>query len=514
MNKTTAKAKERPPVVAIMGHVDHGKSTLLDHIRSTNIVDGEAGGITQHISAYEISHKNEAGDEKKITFLDTPGHEAFTSMRERGAQVADIAILIVSAEDGVKKQTLESLETIRASKTPFFVAINKIDKPNANPEKVKTDLIEHQVYLEGYGGDIPFVEISAKAGTNIESLLSTILLIAELEELTGNPDINAEGFVIESDVDEKRGISSSLVIKNGTLKSGMFVVVNNMLSSTRIFENFKGDVIQEATFSSPIQITGFSSPLKILGGALTKVPRAGEAFYSFEKKKEAEKFIQEMTQANPSKALVPESEIITGDTKLVPLIIKTDVLGTTEAVIKEIQKAEKPEVAFKIIEAGVGDISEKDVSFSQADREAIIVGFNVKIDKKAMDANEQIGATVKTFDIIYELTAWLEEELEKRRPRLEVDEEHGSAKVLAFFSKVKNKQVVGGSITTGQISVKDQVKIIRRENEIGSGVVVGLQQNKLEAKIVKEGNQCGILVESKMDIAPGDVLMAFTRVTK
>jgi translation initiation factor IF-2 len=497
-----------------MGHVDHGKSTLLDYIRNTNVVAGEAGGITQHISAYEITHKNESGEDKKITFLDTPGHEAFTSMRERGAHVADIAILIVSAEDSIKRQTLESLETIRKSGTPFVVAINKIDKPNANPEKVKTDLIEHEVYLEGYGGDVPYVEISAKAGTNVEDLLSTILLVVELEELTGNPDIPATGFVIESDIDEKRGISSTLVIKNGSLKKGMFVVVNNMLSTTRIFEDFKGSAIDEATFSSPIKITGFTSPIKILGGAITKVPRAGEEFSSFETKKEAEKFIQEMRELEEQKVSVPESDVITGDTKLVPLIVKTDVLGTTEAVLKEINKIQRPEVSYKIIDAGVGDISEKDVAFAQADKETVIAGFNVKMDKKATDANEQIGATVKTFTIIYELTEWLENLLEERRPRQEVDEVHGEAKILAFFSATKNKQVVGGKITSGSFSVKDLVKINRRGEVIGTGTVVGLQQNKLEAKEVKEGNQCGILVDSKIEIAEGDILEAFTRVIK
>ncbi len=514
MSNQSESKIERPPVVAIMGHVDHGKSTLLDYIRNTNIVAGEAGGITQHISAYEITHKNELGENKKITFLDTPGHEAFTSMRERGAHVADIAILIVSAEDGVKKQTLESLETIRKSKTPFFVAINKIDKPNANPEKVKSELVEHEVYLEGYGGDIPFVEISAKAGTNIDSLLSTILLMAELEELTGTPELPAEGFVIESDVDEKRGVSSSLLIKNGTLKKGMFIVVNNMIAPTKIFENFIGETIQEATFSTPIQITGFTSPLRILGGSLTKVPRAGEAFYSFNTKKEAEAFIAEIGEQGKENTFITESEVITPDTKLVPLIIKTDVLGTTEAVIKEIMKLQRPEVSYKIIEAGVGDISEKDISFAQADKETLITGFNIKIDKKALDANEQIKATVKTFDVIYELTAWLEKMLEEKRPRLETEEAHGTAKILAFFSKVKNKQVVGGSIDSGFFSVKDQVKIVRRENDIGFGTIVGLQQNKFDVNMVKEGNQCGIMVESKLDIVKDDVLVAFTRVTK
>ncbi|MFT5360211.1 MAG: translation initiation factor IF-2 [Candidatus Paceibacteria bacterium] len=514
MSKDTAKTNERPPVVAIMGHVDHGKSTLLDYIRDTNIVDGEAGGITQHISAYEITHKNESGDQKKITFLDTPGHEAFTSMRERGAAVADIAILIVSAEDSVKKQTLESLATIRKSGTPFFVAINKIDKPNANPEKVKTDLIEHEVYLEGYGGDVPFVEISAKAGTNIDELLSTILLIAELAELKGDSKALASGFVIESDMDEKRGISSTLIIKDGTLKNGMFIVVNNMLSTTRIFEDFKGETIKEATFSSPIKITGFTSPIKLFGGALTKVPKAGEAFYSFEKKKDAEKFIQETMSVDVGGSSLSDSELVTSETKLVPLIIKTDVHGTTEAVLKEISKLQTEEVAFKIIESSVGDISEKDVVFAKTDSETLIVGFNTKLDKKAQIANEQIGATIKTFTIIYELTAWLEEMLEERRPRLEIDEEHGSLKVLAFFSKTKNKQVMGGNLESGSISVNDQVKIVRRDNELGRGVVIGMQQNKLEVSSVKEGNQCGILIDSKFDIAKGDVITAFTKVVK
>jgi translation initiation factor IF-2 len=507
---------ERPPVVAIMGHVDHGKSTLLDYIRKTNVVAGEAGGITQHISAYEISHESEDGSKKNITFIDTPGHEAFTSMRERGANIADIAILIVSAEDGVKKQTLESLATIRKSGTPFFVAINKIDKPNANPERVKSELVEHEVYLEGFGGDIPYIEISAKTGKGVPELLSTILLVAELEELRGVPNTPATGFVIESDIDGKRGISSSLVIKNGTLTKGMFVVVNNMLSTTRIFEDFKGEQLDSATFSSPIKITGFTSPLRTIGETSTRVPRAGEEFYSFETKKEAEKFIQEILELNPQedKASLSSSELITENTKRIPLIIKTDVAGTTEAVLKEISNIQREEVAYKIIEAGVGDISEKDVSFAQADKETIIVGFNVKADKKAIDANEQIGATVQTFTIIYELTAWLEKELEARRPRKEIDEIHGEAKVLAFFSKTKNKNVVGCRVISGVIALKDQVKILRGEQEIGFGSVVGMQQNKLDAKEVREGYECGILIESKHDIEQGDMLQAFKRITR
>jgi translation initiation factor IF-2 len=390
-----------------MGHVDHGKSTLLDYIRSTNVVAGEAGGITQHISAYEIEHTDQNGNLEKITFLDTPGHAAFTSMRERGAQVADIAILIVSAEDGVKRQTIESLETIKKSKVPYFVAINKIDKPNASPEKVKSELIEHEVYLEGYGGDIPFVEISAKQGTNVEDLLSTILLVAELEELTGDSSKPATGFVVESDVDEKRGISATLVVKDGVLTKGMFVTVGNMLGTTRILEDFTGKSIEEATFSTPIRITGFTSPLKLLGGALVKVPKAGEEFNSFKTKKEAEAFIEEMKETEDTTLSALESDIIGPGAKIIPLIVRTDVLGTTEAILKEVKSLQREEVAFKLVSADCGDISEKDISFAQADPDTVIVGFNVKLDKKALDANEQIKATTKTFNIIYELTEWL-----------------------------------------------------------------------------------------------------------
>jgi translation initiation factor IF-2 len=280
---------ERPPIVAVMGHVDHGKSTLLDYIRKSNVVAGEHGGITQHISAYELEHKNPEGVIKKITFLDTPGHEAFSNMRSRGAKAADIAILVVAADDGVNSQTKEVFETIKETKTPFIVAINKIDKPGANIEKTKNSLVENGIYIEGYGGDISVVEISGKTGKGIPELLETILLTAELEGLKGDTNKNATGLVIESNLDEKRGVSATLVIKDGTLKKGMFIVADDAISTTRIFESFNGKSLTEASFSSPISITGFTCPTKIFG--LVKVPKVGEKFYSFDTKKEAEAFI-------------------------------------------------------------------------------------------------------------------------------------------------------------------------------------------------------------------------------
>jgi len=268
---------ERPPIIVVMGHIDHGKSTLLDYIRKTNVVEGESGGITQHISAYEVHHKDKNGSDHRITFLDTPGHEAFSAMRARGAVLADIAILIVSAEDGIKAQTMEAYNEIKNSKTPFIVAINKIDKPNANPEKVKNELLEKEIYLEGYGGDIPYVEISAKTGQGIPEILDMMLLIAELEELKADTSVNGQGIVIESNVDPKKGISATLVITDGTLKKGMCISAGESISPVRLIENFLGESVPEATFSSPVRITGFNS-----------VPKVGSKFVACASKKEAE----------------------------------------------------------------------------------------------------------------------------------------------------------------------------------------------------------------------------------
>lgn len=507
MSKDTSKNLiERPPVVAVMGHVDHGKSTLLDYIRKSNVVAGEAGGITQHISAYEVAHKNASGEMKKITFLDTPGHAAFSNMRERGAKAADIAILIVAADDGVNKQTLEAYQSIVESKTPFLVAINKIDKNGADIQRTKNSLVEAGIYIEGYGGDISCVEISAKNGTGIDDLLETILLTVELEELKGDLNKPATGLVIESDMDEKRGISASLVIKDGVLKRGMYVVAEDSIAATKIFEDSFGKSINEAQFSSPIRITGFSSALKVLG--LTKVPRIGETFYSFETKKEAEKFIEEMQDLKKESAEENE-DVAHVRENMIPLILKTDVAGTGEAIEKEIQKIVCDDTCFKIVRKGVGDITESDLNFANADKGVIIVGFNVKVERTALDANEQIGATIKTFNIIYELTEWLNKEFEKRKPKKDVYEIKGRVKVLKFFSKNKNSQLVGGRVLEGAVQIGNMVRIIRNEEEVGRAKIEGLQQNRSEVKEVKEGLEFGCIIESKIDLAPGDIIESF-----
>jgi len=493
-NAQTNTLMERPPIVVVMGHIDHGKSTLLDYIRKTNVVGGESGGITQHLSAYEVTHKN-----KRVTFLDTPGHEAFSAMRSRGAHIADVAILVVSAEDSVKAQTLEAFEAIKASDIPYIVAINKIDKPNADPAKVKNELMEHEIYLEGFGGDIPYVEISAKQGTNIPELLDLVLLVAELEELKANPAKAAEGVVIESHIDPRKGVSATLLITDGTLRKGMCVASGDAVSPVRYMEDFLGREIDEATFSSPVRITGFN-----------KVPDTGQIVTAYESKKEAE------TGARGHETVRRVKEIIGRENAelIIPIVFKTDVLGTLEAVQKELSKIDHDKVSFRIIHTGVGDITENDVKVASGSPDSIIIGFRVEADDKAVSSAEKMGIAIKTFAIIYNITDYLEEEVKKRAPKEEVEEQTGETKILKVFSKTKDKQVLGGRVTGGSIRVGGRVKIHRRETEIGKGSVLELQQQKAKTSEVKEGAECGLLIESKTEIAPGDTLVSFTTITK
>ncbi len=490
----------RPPVVAVMGHIDHGKSTLLDYIRKTNIVAQEAGGITQHLSAYEIVHAGSNGTGRAITFLDTPGHAAFSGMRERGAQVADIAILVVSAEDGVKAQTIEALKTILEAKIPYIVAINKIDKPEANIEKIKMNLAEHEVLVEGYGGQIPFVPISAVTGQGIDDLLETILLVADLEQFTGDSSAPAEGIVIESKLDAKRGIAATIIIKNGTLKKGEFVVAGDSFASTRIIENFLGKQVESVSFSSPVQLVGFS-----------KLPAVGSSITLVKTKREAENLSS--GNAETLKRRHEQVHVAEG-MKVVPLIIKSDVFGTAEAIEREIKKLSVDDVYPKIISKGIGTVSESDIKLALGDKETLIVAFNVGVEPIVRELAEKAGIAVQPFTIIYKLTEWLAEELERRRPRKEVREVIGKAKVLKVFSKTKERQVIGCRIESGLLSEQAKVSVLRRDFEITHGTIVGLEQNKQKTKEIKEGNDCGILIETKNDVAPGDVLEAYTMVTR
>jgi translation initiation factor IF-2 len=489
--------KERAPVVVIMGHVDHGKSTLLDYIRKTNIVDGEAGGITQHLSAYEVNHKTSDGKERAITFIDTPGHAAFSGMRSRGAQVADIAILIVSAEDGVKMQTIEAIKTIKENDVPFIVGINKIDRPGANIDKTKMDLAENEVYLEGMGGTTPFVLISAKTGEGVPELFETISLVADLEEFVGTPEIPANGLIIESKSDSKIGAQATLIIKNGTVKKGQFIVAGNTYASTKMLEDFLGKPTQSASFSNAIRVSGWSN-----------VPKVGTRFTTVDTKKEAEEIILEWQDETTS------PDTIDADKKYIPLIIKTDVLGTAEAIEKEVKKLSQEKIAYRIMTCGVGNISEGDIRRAASDKDTVIVGFNVKVDPVARDTNEKIGLTIELFNIIYKLTEWLEINLEAKRPRVETIESIGQLKIIKTFSQTRDKQVVGGKVINGRIESGSIVRIIRRENEIGRGKILEVQKSKAKTKDAIEGEECGLFVEAKLDIAAGDILESFIIVQK
>lgn len=501
---TKQNTVERAPVVVIMGHIDHGKSTLLDYIRKSNVVDAETGGITQRISAYEVLHKEEGGVEKKITFLDTPGHEAFSKMRERGAQLADIAILVVSAEDGVKPQTIEAWKTIVESGLPSIVAINKIDRPSANIEKTKTELAENEIYLENYGGKIPFVEISAKEGTGVDNLLSLISILAEMEDFTGHLGVDASGFVLEANLDPKRGIEATLLIKEGSVKNGMTVVVEDSICSTRIMENFLGKMIKEATFSSPIRIVGFD-----------KMPKVGAGFKTFKKKTDAEKYAKEWKADNNNSATKGANTSVEDSTKkIIPIMLKADVAGSLEAIEKEIAKIKTDNAEFRIISKGVGPITLSDIKSLSTGGDILILGFNVSTDKSALEEAERRGVLISSFEIIYKMTEWLEEQMEHLRPRIETVETTGRAKIIRAFSRTKERQVVGGKVIEGQINLNSTVKIMRRDFEIGRGKIVNLEKAKVKTSMVEEGLEFGMMIESKIEIVGGDVLESFSVMQK
>ena len=503
MEKEKNTIKERAPIVVVMGHIDHGKSTLLDYIRKTNVVEKEAGGITQALSAYEVTHRDEDGKDKKITFIDTPGHESFTKMRERGAKIADIAILIVSAEDGVKPQTIEAKNTILESGIPFIVAINKIDKPGADVEKVKIDLAENEIYLESYGGKIPSALISAKTGEGVENLLSLINLLAMMENFTGDKSKDAEGIVIEANMDQRRGIEATLIIKDGSIKKGMAVVVEKSVCCTNIMENFLGKQIDEASFSSPIKLLGWS-----------EMPRIGAEFKSFLNKKEAEKFAKKWSSSEKRDEGSQNQKLEEETTKkIIPIILKADTWGSIEAIEKEINKIKRENAEYKIIQKGVGPISEFDVKTISSKESALVIGFNVKADKSALEITIQKDIPIFYFDIIYKLTEWLEEEMEKRRPKIESEEINGKAKILKIFSKVKDKCVLGAKVIEGKIVLKREVRILRRDFEIGKGRVTNLEKNKTKVSEVEEGTEFGLLLESRTEVSLGDIIESFN-VTK
>lgn len=500
MENKNQNSVPRPPIVVVMGHIDHGKSKLLDYIRNANIVEKEAGGITQHIGAYEAEVKCDSAHEhktRKITFLDTPGHEAFSQMRLRGAKVADAAILVIAADEGPKPQTMEAYEAIKNAGIPFAIALNKVDKPNADPERVKNQLAEKEIFVEGYGGNIPSANISAKTGGGVDGLLDVLLLLTEMENLFANPNENASGVVIESRLGSRRGISATLIIQNGKMKKGMFVVSGNALAPIRIFEDFRGKTLEEATSSSPVRIIGFD-----------KMPNVGEEFKTFNSKKEAEEYMEKsktpLLEKRGNGLLAAEScrKII------IPLVIKADVMGSVEAMEHEIRKLENEEVSLNILREDIGKITEDDIKLVSGAKNPVVLGFNVDADSSAKALIERFNILIFVSDIIYKISEWLETEIEKRKQEKITEKNIGTIKILKTFSKTKNKQVLGGEVVEGKIVFNKsfRLKIKRRDVEIGEGRILELQRDKKAAKEINQGEQFGAMIESKTEIAQGDII--------
>ncbi len=478
-----------------MGHIDHGKSSLLDYIRKANVTAGEAGGITQHVSAYEAEHEHE-GTLRKITFLDTPGHEAFRALRARGAAAADIAILVIAAEEGIKPQTLEAFEAITEANTPFVVAFTKIDKPGADVEKAKISALESGIYLEGLGGSVSYTGVSSKSGEGIPELLDLVLLTADLAELTADPEEAAEGYVLESSQDPKRGLTATLIVKDGTLPVGAFAIAGAAFAPVRFIEDFAGKRIDAALPSQPIRISGWN-----------QLPPAGTPFSSAKSKKDAEKQAAEYEAQSsaPVRAVVRPAN---AEHAVLPIVLKADVTGSILAIKHELEKIAHERVTISIIQEGIGAVSETDVKTAAA-AGGFIIGFNVGIDSMARDSAERMNVSIDTYTIIYELKERVETLVQERAPRVTVEEILGEAKVLKAFNTAGTKQVLGARWNSGALSVGDQVKIDRRGLHVGNAKLTNLQMARADVSTIKDEGEFGLQIEGKHEAAAGDTLIAF-----
>jgi len=479
----------RPPVVVVMGHVDHGKTKLLDYIRKTNVAEKEAGGITQHIGAYEITHKN-----RKITFIDTPGHEAFSKLRARGVKAADIAILVVAADDGVKPQTIEALDHIRSANLPFIVAINKIDKPEANPEKIKKELADNNVLVESWGGKVPSVEISAKEGKNVAELLDLVELMADLNELKADPTRPAEGLVIESKMDPRRGSVASLLILDGTLKTGDYILSGEISGKIKILEDFQGNRIESATFSSPILITGFTEP-----------PLVGEKFFVSEIP-----FSPALKAAKKIGELIETSLATENAQNIVNVIIKADNQSSAEALKESLEKIEFSNATIKILKAETGDINENNFKMA-ALGDSIIIAFNVKISA-TISGYEKQKETIISGDIIYDILEKTKAAIDSRLKPSVGREEIGRLNVLAIFRQEKNRQVIGGKVISGEILKGTRFEISRNDIIIGEGRITNLQSEKKDTGKVETGREAGLEIDvGEPKIAAGDIIILYKK---
>jgi translation initiation factor IF-2 len=492
---------ERPSVVTIMGHVDHGKTTLLDSIRNTKVTAGEAGGITQHIGAYQIENKG-----KKITFLDTPGHAAFTTMRARGAKITDITILVVAADDGVKPQTIEAISHAKAAAVPIIVAVNKMDKQTANPDRVMQELTEYGLVPEAWGGETIFVPISALTGEGIDSLLEMILLVGEVEEYKANPDRNAIGTVIEAQLDKGRGSVATLLVQNGTLKIGDPIVVGSTFGRVRAMVNDVGRRVKEAGPSAPVEITG-----------LNDVPQAGDRFVVFNDEKTARQ-VGEIRSSQAVQAQRSEKARVSLDTlfehmkqgemKDLNLIIKADVQGSVEALAAALQKLDVEGVNVRIIHTGVGAINESDITLAAASN-GIVIGFNVRPDNNAKRAAESEKVDIRLHRIIYKVIEEIESAMKGMLDPVYAEKIIGQAEVRQTFKVSKVGMIAGSYVTEGKITRDSGVRLIRDGVVIFEGQIDALKRFKDDAKEVAQGYECGITIKNFNDLKEGDVVEAY-----
>lgn len=472
--------------MVVLGHVDSGKTSILDTIRKTQVAEKESGGITQHVGAYEIEK-----DDKKITFIDTPGHEAFFAMRSRGAKVADLAILVIDASQGVQAQTKEAIEHIKKAGISQVVAINKIDLPQADPERAKRDLTREGLLVEEMGGKIPSIEVSAKTGQGISDLLELILLVAEMENLKTDLQKSAEGVVIESYLDSQRGPTTTLILNQGKLRIGQIVGTPSAFGKIKTLEDFRSAPILEVLPSQPAIVLGFE-----------EVPRVGEKFKVFSNIEEA--------RANLKIGEKKVSEVISIEEgqKILNLILKADVLGSLEAIEEVLKNLPQEKVILRILKAEVGEITESDIKLA-LQAKAKILGFRTKINPIAKNLAEREKIKIRQFEVIYDLVEWVRISLEKLVEPESVRTDLGKIKILALFLTEKNRQVVGGKVIEGEVKKGAQIEVMRGEEIIGKGKLVNLQRDKKDIEQVSKGQECGLLFEGETKIEEGDILLIY-----
>ena len=496
---------DRPPVVTIMGHVDHGKTTLLDAIRETAVVETEAGGITQHIGAYQVDH-----DGRRITFLDTPGHEAFTAMRARGAKVTDIAVLVVAADDGVMPQTRESISHARAAGVPIVVAVNKIDRPDANPQRVRQELANEDLQPEEWGGTTQFSDVSAREKQNLDDLLERVLLVADAElELTANPKADASGPIIESRLDVGRGPVATMLVQRGTLRVGDVLVAGDAWGKVRALYDYRGEKVKEAKPGDPIEILGFDKP-----------PPAGEIARVVGNERRARDLAQQRGQRlriEQRAAVKPEggvsleklySQLQEGAVQDLNLVVKGDVVGSVEAAVSELQKIQHPEVRVHVIHEGVGGITENDIMLASASQ-AMVVGFNVRPNAEARALAEREGVEIRTYRVIYQLTEDIEQALVGMLKPVTTEETIGEAEVRQLFRVSRLGTIAGSYVTNGVVRRNAQVRVVRDGTVVHETSIAQLRRFKDDVREVAEGFECGILLDGFNDLKEGDVLEVY-----